>query len=62
VCVLSWSTAEVSATTQPGGGYTCNLTAPNTPGPYNVDVFFLGDYSTNPQDLPSKATATITVT
>jgi outer membrane protein assembly factor BamB len=61
VCVLSWSATVVPATTQPRGSYTCNVTAPNTPGPYNVDVFFLGDYS-SPQDLPSKATAMITVT
>jgi hypothetical protein len=64
VCVFSWNTNIVSVNTQTGGSsgsYTCTATAPITPGPYNVDVFFLGDYSGDPQYLPSKATTTITV-
>ncbi len=64
-CVFSWSTSIVTAITQTGaslGNYTCTATAPTTTGPYDVDVFFLGDYSGSPQYLPSKATAMITVT
>jgi hypothetical protein len=61
-CVFSWSTNIVSVTTQPDGSYTCTTTAPTTPGLYNIDAFFLGDYSGSPQYLPSKATAMITVT
>jgi hypothetical protein len=62
VCVLSWSTTIVTVNTNPAGSYTCTATAPTTPGTYNVDAFFLGDYGTGKQYLPSKATATITVT
>jgi hypothetical protein len=65
VCVFSWSTNIVTVTTQSGanaGAYTCTATAPATAGPYKVDVFFLGDYTSSPQHLPSKATAMITVT
>jgi hypothetical protein len=61
VCVFSWSTNIVSATTQPSGSYTCNATAPAGPGPYNIDVFFLGDYGASTQYLPSKAIASISV-
>jgi hypothetical protein len=65
-CVFSWSTNIVTVTTLTGGSlgaYTCNATAPTTGGPYNVDVFFLGDYTHGAPDyLPSKATAMITVT
>jgi hypothetical protein len=64
VCVFSWSTNIVTVTTQSGanaGAYTCPATAPTTPGPYKVDVFFLGDYTGSSQYLPSKATAMITV-
>ena len=63
-CVFSWSTSIVTVHTKTGGSlgnYTCTVTAPNTTDPYNVDVFFLGDYSGSPQYLPSKATAMITV-
>jgi hypothetical protein len=62
VCVFSWSTNIVTNTTQPDGSYTCTAIAPTTPGPYNVDVFFLGDYSGSQQYLPSKATAMINAT
>jgi hypothetical protein len=62
VCVFSWSTNIVIVYTQSSGSYTCTATAPATPSPYNVDVFFLGDYQGITQYLPSKATAKITVT
>jgi kumamolisin len=66
-CVFSWSTNIVTVTTNQTAGalgnYTCTVIAPTTPGPYNVDVFFLGDYTHGAPDyLPSKATAMITVT
>lgn len=64
-CVFSWSTSIVTVMTQTGGSlglYSCNVTAPATTGPYDVDVFFLGDYSVNPQYLPCKATTMTTVT
>jgi hypothetical protein len=61
VCVFSWSTNIVTVTTTTGGAYTCTGTAPTTPGPYKVDVFFLGDYTSTQPHLPSKATAMITV-
>jgi hypothetical protein len=61
--VFSWSTNIATTTTNPtDGSYTCTATAPTTPGSYNVDVFFLGDYSGTTQYLPSKVTAMITVT
>lgn len=62
VCVFSWSMNIVTVTTQSDGSYICTATAPTTPGPYNVDAFFLGDYSGSPQYLPSKATAMVTIT
>jgi hypothetical protein len=55
----------VTTTTNSTGGYLITATAPETPGQYNVDAFFLGDYtanSGNTQYLPSKATAIISVT
>jgi kumamolisin len=65
VCVFSWNTNIATATTNPtDGSYTCTGTAPTTPRSYNVDAFFLGDYTADSgtkQYLPSKATATITV-
>ena len=61
-CVFSWSTNIVTVITQSDGSYICSAIAPTAPGPYNVDAFFLGDYSGSPQYLPSKATAMITVT
>jgi len=62
VLVFSWSTVLVTATTNSAGGYSYAATAPLTPGPYDVDAFFLGDYRGSPQYLPSKATAMISVT
>jgi hypothetical protein len=47
-------------TTESGESYTYMGTAPATS--YNVDVFFLGEYSGSQQYLPSKAAAAITVT
>jgi hypothetical protein len=58
----SWSTNIVNVTTGPNGTYSYVATAPATLGPYNVDAFFLGEYSGSPQYLPSKATAMINVT
>jgi hypothetical protein len=62
VLVFGWSTNEVTVMTQGNGSYTYAAVATPTAGPYNVDAFFLGDYSSNPQYLPSKATAKIMVT
>ena len=62
VLVFSWSTNIVTVMTT-GGSYTYTGTAPTTTGSYNIDAFFLGDYtanSGNTQYLPSKATAMIT--
>jgi hypothetical protein len=61
VCVFSWNTNIVTVTTQPGGSYTCPATAPSSAGPYKVDVFFLGDYTSTQPHLPSKATALVDV-
>jgi hypothetical protein len=61
VLVFSWSTDIVKVNTGSNGTYNYTATAPTTPGPYNVDAFFLGDYSRSPPYLPSKATAMITV-
>jgi len=62
VLVFSWSANTVTVTTLSDGSYTYTTTAPFSVGQFNVNAFFLGDYTGNPQDLPSKATATITVT
>jgi hypothetical protein len=65
VLVFSWSTSVAMVTTNSTGGYSYTAIAPSTPGLYNVDAFFLGDYNgpaTPPQYLPSKATAMVTVT
>jgi len=67
VLVFGWSRSIVTVTTNSTGSigsYTYTATAPASAGSYNVDAFFLGDYTSNPtvQYLPSKATATITVT
>ncbi len=62
VLVFGWNTKMVNVTTKANGSYSYSVTAPSSPGPYNVDAFFLGDYTGNPQYLPSKATAMITVT
>jgi len=62
VLVFGWNTNTVTVTTQSGGSYTYTTTAPASTGSYNIEVFFVGDYSSNPQYLPSKATATISVT
>jgi len=62
VLVFGWSTSEVTVTTLGNGSYTYTAVAPATAGPYNVDAFFLGDYSGSTQYLPSKATAKIMVT
>jgi uncharacterized protein with NAD-binding domain and iron-sulfur cluster len=43
------------------GSYTYTGPAPTSAGEYNVDAFFLGDYTNSPPYLPSKATAMITV-
>ena len=58
--VFNWSTKIVTVT-QADGSYSYSATAPPSAGPYNVDALFPGRYSGNPQYLPSKATATITV-
>lgn len=61
--VFGWSTKIVTVTTSAtDGSYTYTVTGPTTTGSYNVDAYFLGDYSGSPQYLPSKATAMITVT
>jgi hypothetical protein len=62
VLVFGWSTSEVTVTTQGDGSYNYTAVASSTTGSYNIDAFFLGDYSSSPQYLPSKATAKITVT
>jgi hypothetical protein len=63
VLVFGWSTQIVTATTESDGSYSYTATAPSSAGLYNVDVFFLGNYTSGcPEYLPSKATATITVT
>jgi hypothetical protein len=62
VLVFGWSTNTVTVTTQSDGSYTYTATAPTSTGPYNVEAFFVGDYTGSPQHLPSKATAIITVT
>ena len=62
VFVFGWSTNTVTVTTQSGGSYTYTATAPASTGPYNIEVFFVGDYTGNSQYLPSKATAMISVT
>jgi hypothetical protein len=63
VLVFIWNTkiVTVTTTTDGSGSYSYTVTAPLSAGPYNVDAFFLGEYSGSPQYLPSKATATITV-
>jgi hypothetical protein len=61
VLVFGWSTNIVTVTTALDGSYTYTVTAPSSGGPYDVQVFFLGDYAGNPQYLPSTATAKITV-
>ena len=64
VLIFSWNTMVVTVTTNSTGGYSSTVTAPSTPGSYNVDAFFLGDYNgpqTPPQYLPSKATAHVIV-
>ena len=57
VLVFGWSPNVVTTLTESEGSYSYIATAPATPSPYKVDVFFLGDYSGSPQYLPSKATA-----
>jgi hypothetical protein len=61
VLVFGWSTNMIPVTTQPNGSYNYTTTAPALAGSYNVDAFFLGDFSGSAQYLPSKATAMITV-
>jgi len=61
VLVFGWSTNIATVTTQPDGTYTYTATAPSSAGSYNVDVFFLGNFTGTTQYLPSKATAKITV-
>jgi hypothetical protein len=62
VLVFGWSTnIATTGTTGSSGFYTYTATAPTLTGPYNIDVFFLGDYSGSSQYLPSKATASINV-
>jgi hypothetical protein len=66
VLVFSWNTeiAIVTTSTDGSGSYSYTVAAPSSTGVYRVDALFLGDYTHNPstQYLPSKATATITVT
>jgi hypothetical protein len=68
VLVFGWSRSIVTVTTNSTGSigsYTYTATAPASAGSYNVDAFFLGDYTNSiyPQQyLPSKATTTITIT
>jgi hypothetical protein len=62
VLVFGWNSNIVTVTTAPDGSYIYSATAPASAGSYKVQAFFLGDYSGNPQYLPSTATATITVT
>jgi len=62
VLVFGWNTNTVTMTTQSDGSYTYTATAPASTGSYNIEVFFVGDYTGDPQYLPSKATAMISVT
>ena len=59
--VFGWNLNTVTVTTQTDGSYTYTATAPTSAGSYDVQAFFLGDYGTGTQYLPSTATATISV-
>jgi len=61
VLVFGWNENIVAVTTASDGTYTYMTTAPSRVGSYDVQVFFLGDYTGSPQYLPSTATATINV-
>jgi hypothetical protein len=62
VLVFGWNSNIVTVTTASDGSYTYTATAPSSGGFHDVQAFFLGDYTSNPQYLPGTATATITVT
>jgi hypothetical protein len=61
VLVFGWSTNIVTVMTAGDGSYTYTSTAPMSSSSYDVDAFFLGDFTGTPQYLPSKATDMITV-
>jgi hypothetical protein len=51
----------VAVTTLSDGSYSYSVTAPVQAGVFDVEVFFLGDYSGGTQYLPSTATVTVSV-
>jgi hypothetical protein len=61
VLVFGWNSSIVTVTTLGDGSFSYIATAPTAAGSYKIQAFFLGDFTGNPQYLPSTATATISV-